>query len=349
MQINQRQLQQASDQGLISSDQAQQLWQFFTQQHQQHSQHSAQFSWSHILYYLGGMLAIGAMTIFMTLGWERYGGIGLISIGCCYALLGVALVEYFRQRQLFIPAGILATFVVALTPMVAYGIQVEAGWWQGEWNYGDYYRYVDWRWVLMELTTVAVAVLMLVRYRLPFTVLAVAFTLWFMSMDLAPLFMDSDYDWNDKWQLQAKVSVAFGALMLALALWVDIRNRGGQDFAFWLYLFGVITFWGGLTNIDSDSELGKLVYCLVNLLLIIIGAILVRRVFVVFGALGIAVYLGHLANEVFADSMMFPLLLTLIGFAIIAAGIYWQRHEAQFSQRLRRFLPASVQELLQHK
>lgn len=349
MQIKQQQFQQASEQGLISADQAQQLWQFFSQQQQQQSHHTAQFTWTHILYYLGGMLAIGAMTIFMNLGWERFGGYGLIGIGCSYAVVGVLLVEYFRQQQLLIPAGILATFVVALTPLVAYGVQVEAGWWQGEWQYRDYYRWVDWRWILMELTTLSVAILMLVRYRLPFTVLAVAFTLWFMSMDLAPLLLSDDAEWNAQWQLQAKVSMVFGMFMLGLALWVDIRSRGGQDFAFWLYLFGVLTFWGGLTNIDSDSELGKLVYCLVNLLMIVIGAVLVRRVFVVFGALGIAVYLGHLANEVFADSMMFPLLLTLIGFAIIAGGIYWQRNEALLSARLRRFLPTSVQQLLQRK
>ena len=36
-------------------------------------------SWpAHILYYLGGLIAIGAMTLFMTLGWERFGGGGLV-------------------------------------------------------------------------------------------------------------------------------------------------------------------------------------------------------------------------------------------------------------------------------
>jgi AhpC/TSA family len=44
-----------------------------------------------------------------------------------------------------------------------------------------------------------------------------------------------------------------------------------------------------------------------------------RRVYAVFGALGISIYLGHLADVVFKDSLLFPFALSLIGIAIIAA------------------------------
>ena len=37
------------------------------------------------------------------------------------------------------------------------------------------------------------------------------------------------------------------ATSVALAFWVDVRTRHGQDFAFWLYLFGGMTFWCGLS------------------------------------------------------------------------------------------------------
>jgi hypothetical protein len=34
---------------------------------------------------------------------------------------------------------------------------------------------------------------------------------------------------------------------------------------FWLYLFGVLTFWGGLSSMNSGSGLGKLTYCGIKL------------------------------------------------------------------------------------
>ena len=97
---------------------------------------------------------------------------------------------------------------------------------------------------------------------------------------------------------------------------------------------------------DSDSELGKLAYCGVNVLMILIGAVLGRRVFAVLGGLGVAFYLGHLSWRVFKDSLVFPFALSLIGFAIIWLGVLWERREAELSARLRRFLPAPLRELI---
>jgi hypothetical protein len=80
--------------------------------------------------------------------------------------------------------------------------------------------------------------------------------------------------------------------------------------------------------------------------MILTGAILARRVFVVFGGLGVAGYLGHLAYEVFEDSLLFPVTLTFIGLAIVWLGILWQRHEQRFSHQLRRLLPEQLRELI---
>jgi hypothetical protein len=134
--------------------------------------------------------------------------------------------------------------------------------------------------------------------------------------------------------------------MTVLAFLVDVRSHKSKDFAFWLYLFGVLAFWGGLSSMRSDSELNKFLYCCVNLLMIAIGAALSRRVFAVFGGLGVAFYLGHLSHTVFEDSMLFPVALTAIGLGIIAAGVYWQRHEGAIGDRLRSLLPAGVRELI---
>jgi Ca2+/Na+ antiporter len=125
-----------------------------------------------------------------------------------------------------------------------------------------------------------------------------------------------------------------------------VRSRRSQDYAFWLYLFGVLTFWGGLSSMNSGSELGKLVYCGINVAMILIGAVLGRRVFTVFGGLGVAGYLGHLSYRVFRDSLIFPFALSVLGLAIIWLGVIWQRREAELSGKLRGYLPVALRQLI---
>ncbi len=232
---------------------------------------------------------------------------------------------------------------MALTPLAIYGLQQGLGFWAEGEAYRDYHRHIDWRWLLMELATLAVGAVALWRYRLPFLLMPVAVTLWYMSMDLAPFLFDTDLNW----ELRRFVSLWFGLGMIVLAVVVDIRMGRRPDYAFWLYLFGVMAFWGSLTLLDSGSEWGKVLYCLLNVGMLGIGAALRRRVFAVFGGLGIAAYLGYLANEVFQDSLLFPMALSFIGLGIIGLGILWQRHEARLGQKLRILLPARWQAVVQ--
>lgn len=350
MQVKKSQLDAAAKQGVLSDNQVEQLWLFLKDQNKD----LPSFQMTHILYYLGGMIAIGAMSLFMTLGWENFGGFGLFAICIIYAIIGITLTELLLRRyQLAIPAGILATLVVVLVPLAVYGLQSAFGYWDDYRYYRDYHRYVDWRWMIMELTTLAVGVFMVYRYRLPFLVMPVAVTLWYMSMDLTPMMLEvfgwferDSYHYRSYWELRQTISLWFGLWMIAVAFIVDIKNKTHKDFAFWLYLGGVLAFWGALSSMNSNSELNKFLYCCINLTMILVGATLARRVFVIFGGLGVAFYLGHLSYNVFKDSMLFPFALTLIGLFIIGIGIYWQRHEKQINNRLQQFLPNSLRELI---
>lgn len=341
MRITPKLLQKAVDQQILSAGQAEQLRLFL-----EHEQPGPHFDFTHVLYYLGGLLAISAMTVFMTLGWETFGGWGILTLSLIYAAAGIALLHRFRNRGYAVPAALCGAFVVALTPLAVYGLQQGLGLWPDDDSpYLDYHRWIRWHWLYMELATLAVAAIMLWRYRYPFMILPVAITLWYLTMDLAVMLTGGDYDW----ELRKLVSLYTGLLMIGLAVWVDIRSRFSGDYAFWLYLFGVIAFWGGLSLQHSDSELAKLGYFSINLLMIAVGVVLMRRVFVVFGVLGSLGYLGYLAAHVFKDSWLFPISLTLIGLLVIYLGILWQKHEHHLSQRLRNRLPQALRELLENR
>ncbi len=344
MQVTRAMLDEAVADGLLEQRQSRALWDFLVE----HEQETPSFKPAHILYYLGGLIAIGAMTLFMTLGWERFGGSGLLLISVCYGAIALVFTEFLLGgRQLAVPAGITATLAVVMVPLAIYGLQHVLGFWSGDepsskLSYREYHTRIDWRWLMLEFATLAAGAVALWRYRLPFLVMPVAVTLWYMSMDLAPFLFGDDGAsfFSDRRKL---VSIAFGIGTALLAVWVDMRSRRARkDYAFWLYVFGVLTFWGGLSSLNSDSEVNKFVYGCINLLMIAIGAALLRRVFAIFGGLGVAFYLGHLSHTVFQDSLLFPVALTAIGLAVIGAGVYWQKHERAIGARLRAFLPTPV-------
>jgi len=356
--VGQHDLQACVDAGIITPAQSQQLWSRWSVPGTvptgtasgvgAQGLHGPRFSFTNTLYYFGGMVAIGAMTLFMTLGWQAFGPWGLLAISAGYLVACLKVADSLKSRQLPIPAGILATLAVCLVPLIVWCAQQGLGLWPpgGPDSYSAYHTHINWRWITLEFATLAAGVVMLWRYRLPFMVMPIAVTLWYLSMDLAHAMMQQEDQWD--WTFMRDVSLVFGIATCFIAVWVDVRSRRAtqaewrQDYAFWLYLYGAIMFWGGLSLRDSDSELGKFLYCLINLVLVFGGAAIGRRVFTVFGGLGVAIYLGYLSHKVFGDSLMFPFALTLLGLGVVALGIWWQRHEDQINARLSAWLPAGL-------
>ena len=312
MKVTRKTLAGAVTEKIISQAQADELYAYFSSL----PASAPAFNFTHVLYYLGGLIAIGAMSLFMTLGWESFGGWGIFFIALIYAAIGLQLSAVFRRRGYPVPAGICATFVVALTPLAIYGLQQGLGLWPDDSAYREYHKYIRWHWIYLELGTLLVGAILAWRYRYPFMLMPIAVTLWYMSMDLAAMLVGD----RPEFELRALVSLYFG-----------------------------LTFWGGLTAQDSDSELSKFLYCCINLLMIGAGVVIVRRVFVVFGAIGVCLYLGHLAWDVFEESWLFPIALSAIGLVIIYLGILWQKNETALTARARGMLPHRVREFLESK
>jgi len=86
----------------------------------------------------------------------------------------------------------------------------------------------------------------------------------------------------------------------------------------------------------------KAFYCLINVVLLALSLFLQRRAYMIFGTLGVAAYLGHLASEVFKDSLLFPFALSLIGVAVIASGLLYYRHRHAIERWLTERLPGQV-------
>jgi predicted MFS family arabinose efflux permease len=73
---------------------------------------------------------------------------------------------------------------------------------------------------------------------------------------------------------------------------------------------------------------------LINLGLIAISLKLQRKSFAVFGAFGLFAYLGHLASDIFEDSMFFPMALAFIGVLMIVGTVQYQKHYSKIGRIL---------------
>lgn len=337
--INREDLTWAAEQNLITEAQAANLWNTLAARQPERPR----FELAHVIYYFGGLIIVAAMTWFMTEAWETLGGLGIAAVATSYAAL-FAFIGHrlWFGRSLKIPGGILFTAAVCMTPLIIYGLERLTGLWpQGDpGSYADYHQKIKGSWILMEVGTIAIALAVLRHIRFPFLTFPIAFSLWYMSMDLTPLLFG---EWNLSSQQSKTVSVVFGLVMLFVAYLFDRRTR--EDYAFWGYLFGLMTFWGGLTMMNSGSELGKFFYCLLNVGLIFLSVFLSRRVFIVFGAMGLIAYLGYLADTVFKDSLFFPVALSSIGLLIIFAGVQYQRHQSSIEKTLDSALPDFLKRL----
>lgn len=340
MKVSRRDLDGAAARGVVSREQADELWRVFGER----TSDAPKFDLPHVAYYFGALVVISAMTWFVTLAWEDFGGGGLMVIAGLYAALfaGVGGLMW-RSPGLRVPGGLLVTAAVCMTPLAVYGFERMTGLWlrQAPGDYRDFYAWIKGGWFIMEVATIATGLVALRFVRFPFLTAPIAFVLWFMSMDLTPLIYGPDYYEMQGFQT---VSLIFGFAMLVGSFVVDRRIE--EDFAFWGYLFGMFAFWGGLTALEGGSEAAWFLYGLVNLGLILVSVLLKRHVFIVFGALGVFSYIGHLAWEIFADSMLFPFVLSAVGLAIIALGVLYATYKDRIERAVVGAMPDALRRAL---
>jgi len=339
MKFNERDLAWAVDEGIISEEQRGALAAALRRR----AEERGAFTFANLLYYLGGLIVIASLTIYVGLNWQSLGGLGHLLVALAYGLAFLAAGHVLWNRPgLRIPGGILITASVCVLPLFIYSLHELLGW-AGSASPGDYRDFYIWikgGWASMELGTAAGALLALRRYRFPFLTMPLAFALWYLSMDITPILFGEGYT---RQQL-SHASMLVGAAMLAVAYGVDQRTR--EDFSFWGYLFGLMAFWGGLTSLHSDSELGKFLYCMINVGLMLLAVLLQRRVFLAFGGVGLSIYLGHLAYDVFKDTIAFTFILSGIGLLVILAGLLYHRNARRLNDWVGRRMPRALRPFL---
>ena len=294
-----------------------------------------------VLYYGGALLIISAMTWLMKSSWDRFGALGISFISAAYIVVFlIAGYFVFFKKNLEVAGGLLFAIPIAVTPLFVFSILRIFEFWPDSWAYDDYYVWVKGKWIVLELSAILVALPILIKTKFPFHVFLIAGSLWFFSMDIVPIIYKTT---QITWTQRAFISQIFGLCMIGIGYFTDVKFK--KDYAFWIYLFGLITLVSGLSVFYNANIFKFILFGIANILLILFSLFINRNVFLVFGAIGIIEFLSRLSWKFFESSLYFPFALTLIGLLLIFSGIFFQKNKKKIEENIVNKLPRFILDL----
>jgi hypothetical protein len=328
--ISRADLDWASSQGLVGTDQVGKLWQALVERSTASSSGS-KLDLVNLAYYGGATIVLIAMVLFMGLSATNASSLMATSIAYSMAFIGLGHHLYFR-KGLEVPGGLMFTLAVAMTPVFIFATM----------NLNGTASANTSQLLILEFATVAASVVALTFVRFPFLTMPLFTALWLMSVTITSMVVTpgSGFFWGNE---QLIVSMSFGAIMTAGSIIVDRRTE--KDFAFWGYLFGVSSFWLALTFLDKGGHLGMFGYFCANVVLLLASVVLQRRIFLATGGLGAAGYILYEATTFVKDPMGYAILLTVLGVGIILAAIQYHKNKAAIDGAILGMLPEGLRTL----
>ena len=328
--LNQDKLQKAVEKGIISQDQAIQLWQYLDSE----KHYTSQFLPSSLLYYLGGILALSSMAIFVDNKWELLLGWPLFFICCSLFLASLLLINFLIKKKSMVPASVMITFTLAVTPIIIYDLQFILNLLPPTHiNYANTYL-ANIYWLPCEFVTLATSVYMFYRYKIGFILFLIAGICWYLGMDIYQLLLHiNNFDFNNR----AWFSLIWGIAGLIISIRLDYN----ADYKlarklFWIDLFTASIFWLSLNLIEWGYSSRIIIFHIaINLLMLVCAITLQRRVFAILGTAGIVWQI----NNFNLSTTSFSIILAISGIIIIMLGIKWSTIEEVFIVKYNKYMP----------
>ncbi len=319
MKISKQTLIQAQQAGLLRAKQIDLLYDFLSNQ----PANQSRFNLVNLLYVLGSIIAISGASILITRAWSELGGLGIFVTSFLMQGIIIFITEKWHHAGNKTASGLTATILVALTPLTLFGLLEHIGIWPEATHYSDYHHQIHQHWLLLELGTIAVNTLAVIRYRFAFLLLPLAITLWYMSMDIGPAiigFMGFSLNGEHSlFQTKALISAVFGGLVFITGIFTQKFDCEQQNYSVWLYLPAILSLLGGLfcwVN-EQDSEILRLLLFMFESSLIFIGLRLKQPIISIIAILAAWSYLAYLAYDVFESVVIYNLFLVTTGLLMI--------------------------------
>lgn len=240
-----------------------------------------------VLYFGGGVVVMGSMSLFITTGFALFEHAGLFFIGGSYVALFqiLAYILWYSVEDFKILSGIFATISIGICPFVIFSFLNLAGKKPQDFkNYRSFHQFVSGSFVPIEIGTAIFGFFTILLIPFPFITMPISFCLWYLTMDITEYFYGKNFSFKER----AKTSVGSGFVMILFGLFLEFVVQPSTDFSFWIYLFGLIAFWFGLTFMGEGKPVGRFIYSVIQIVLILVShpSLLDRYMFCFWGGIG---------------------------------------------------------------
>lgn len=314
--------------GTVQTDR---MWELLTAGGAAPSQSS--FGGAQVLWYFGAAVVLVAMGWLIAIVGSSYGSGATLATSLIYtAAFTFAGWKLASERDLRVPGGLLYALAVVMTPVT---VTAAAETWQVGARFDDVTLW-------SALATAAVGVVYTLRTRISFVVLPALIAGWVAVLQWADWSLFGTGRGIAEW-----LTVAYGAALVLGSIFAE-SGRGAnadEDYSFWGYLVGAAAVFFGLAFVDK-GEPGYLLFAAYGVASMLFSVVVNRRVFAFAGAAAVLTYLGHISIVFFANSALFPLVLTIIGIGTIYGGVLYHRHSDKIDAAILSLIPAGLRNRL---
>ncbi|MBS5861647.1 hypothetical protein KID03_09495 [bacterium] len=350
MNFDEKDLLLAQKKGIISSETFEKLLDFLTNLNVYNTETNnvcetakievkKKFTLENFLYYFGALIIICAMGWYLGNTFDTYGNGGLLALSVLYFAIFAGIGNLLWKNDKKTPGGLLYVCAVSVVPLAGWAFERLIGIMPD--GYDSYSKFHVWSrsgFILMEIATICVGLIFLKFRKFPLLILPICWALWYLSMDIVPLCLGNISE--PTWGMRNFATTVFAILMLGAALKLDKKTN--EDYSKWLYIFGATMLWFAILSILIrlywNNEIAYFLFAMFSLLYMIVSILLQRKVFMIWGAIGVFGYIGHLAYTVFKDSPLFVLSLVILGLVIIFSGAYYAKNCDKIETNLRAFI-----------
>ena len=286
-----------------------------------------------IAVYLGLLLLVAASVSLLAIYWQELGAAGILALGLVFLAGSLVASESLRRRLAPQPADVLEAVAVGWLALVAYAVERLAGVWPPGGGDVDH--------VHVGLTIIAAVGLgaglgLLTLRPDPLLLVPLAAATGLLAVDLAELLFGNDLSPRGR----AASVLPVGLAWIGGGLWLDVTRR--RPFATWAHWVGLLTAGGAVLVLVPKTVPGFAVIGVLGAAALFFSAFVRHWAFTVLGAVGV---LTATTSAVGMLGGIAPLVVALVGLALIGVGLRWSRWRETIRTATLARLPESVRSL----
>ncbi len=280
-----------------------------------------------IAYLIGSIVVLFAFGWFMVDRWKVLGDAGVFGLSAAYASIFLLVAWAMKREGFVIARGVATLLAVGMAPLAMWALLRWTGLWTPQLDLvcgltEHPFAVCQGQPMAIELAVVAAALLAMRQmafspFMIPIAVVCVTLPERLLREWAPPAQFSDGATTGWRWVIIASV-------LAAVAYAID-RRRRVEDYGFWLWISVALAAWFGCLMLFQFETSLRWVLAPVSLLMITASFVLRRKVLLGVGLFGVFGSLGWLAFDVFKVTTAFPLILALIGVAIIILTVWVQR------------------------